>query len=77
MAGAQYSASYEGMSSLICFIHMSCLLFCLCLKYDRIDPAEVQALKEQIEALTAAKAELEQANGTQHETDHQRVRQSP
>ncbi|THH00176.1 hypothetical protein EW026_g2304 [Hermanssonia centrifuga] len=33
-------------------------------KYDRIDPAEVQALKEQIESLNAAKAELEAATAS-------------
>ena len=37
-------------------------------QYDRIDPAEVQALKEQIEALTAAKAALESAQAQQNET---------
>ncbi len=33
-------------------------------QYDRIDPAEVQALKEQIESLNAAKAELEAATAS-------------
>ena len=37
-------------------------------QYDRIDPAEVQALKEQIEALNAAKAALESAQMQQNET---------
>lgn len=36
-------------------------------KYDRIDPAEVQSLKDQIETLTAAKEALEAAQATQAE----------
>ncbi|GJE88476.1 hypothetical protein PsYK624_045590 [Phanerochaete sordida] len=36
-------------------------------KYDRIDPAEVQSLKEQIETLSAAKASLEEAQVQQQE----------
>lgn len=36
-------------------------------KYDRIDPAEMQSLKEQIEALTAAKASLETAQTAQND----------
>ena len=36
-------------------------------KYDRIDPAEVQSLKDQIEALTAAKEALETAQAAQTE----------
>lgn len=34
-------------------------------KYDRIDPAEMQSLKEQIETLTAAKLSLEAAQAAQ------------
>lgn len=37
------------------------------IQYDRIDPAEVQSLKEQIETLTAAKASLEDAQRQQQE----------
>ena len=37
-------------------------------QYDRIDPAEVQQLKEQIETLNAAKASLEAAQAHQNET---------
>lgn len=36
-------------------------------QYDRIDPAEVQSLKEQIETLSAAKASLEEAQVQQQE----------
>ncbi|KAI0338862.1 hypothetical protein BDW22DRAFT_1362157 [Trametopsis cervina] len=42
-------------------------------KYDRIDPAEVQALKDQIEQLTAAKAELEAANANAQSTDADKI----
>ncbi len=43
------------------------------LQYDRIDPAEVQALKDQIEQLTAAKAELEAQKDNIRSTDANKV----
>lgn len=42
-------------------------------QYDRIDPAEVQALKDQIEQLTTAKAELEAQKDNIRSTDANKV----
>ncbi|KAI0693206.1 hypothetical protein BC835DRAFT_1276339 [Cytidiella melzeri] len=42
-------------------------------KYDRIDPAEVQALRDQIEQLSAAKVELESAKANMQSNDAEKV----
>jgi hypothetical protein len=44
------------------------------LKYDRIDPAEVQQLKDEIERLQAEKAGAEGASAEQVTALNQRVR---
>ncbi|KAJ3528925.1 hypothetical protein NM688_g7928 [Phlebia brevispora] len=42
-------------------------------KYDRIDPAEVQALKDQIAQLSSTNAELEQSTSSRQSTDAQKI----
>jgi len=41
-------------------------------KYDRIDPAEVQSLKDEIEALKAQKAEVEHQKAALQQVDAER-----
>ncbi|KAF4577004.1 hypothetical protein EYR36_004990 [Pleurotus pulmonarius] len=45
-------------------------------KYDRIDPAEVQALKDEIEQLKTAKAQLEEAAGEHDKTLQEQVQKT-
>ena len=62
MAGTQCSTAHQGD-----YYHLHVVPSLTSLKYDRIDPAEVQALKDQIEKLTTEKTDLEAAQAT-HQT---------
>jgi hypothetical protein len=60
MAGAKHPASKQGRTFVFPFV---CVL--IALQYDRIDPADVQSLKDEIERLKTLVAEGETAKSNQ------------
>jgi hypothetical protein len=73
MARAQQPAAHEG--SLIHSLPVVLFLLMLThvLQYDRVDPAELQSLKDEVESLRAEKStwEAQQTTQTQQSTEHQ------
>lgn len=57
MAGAQHSTPEQGAAASLAPLFP----YSLCLQYDRIDPADVQSLKDEIERLKTQMADAETA----------------
>ena len=71
MARAQQPAAHEG--PLICSLYYFLCVLTHALQYDRVDPSELQSLKDEIESLKGEKSawETERATHTSHSTELQ------